>query len=60
MEWDWTVVRVPMLLDGAPTSNMRVGMAGVGPRLIRADGASFILKQIADLVYIGKAPVISN
>lgn len=58
---DWTVVRVPMLVEGAATGNLRVGMAGsIGPRLVRADGATFILKQLAEPAYIGKAPAISN
>jgi putative NADH-flavin reductase len=58
---DWTIVRVPMLTDGAPTGNLRVGVAGtIGPRLVRADGATFILKQLADAAYVGKSPAISN
>ena len=58
---DWTVVRVPMLVEGAATGNLRIGMAGsIGPRLVRADGATFILKQLAEPAYIHKAPAISN
>jgi putative NADH-flavin reductase len=58
---DWTLVRVPMLVDGAATGNVRAGMAGsIGPRLVRADGATFILKQLSEPTYIRKAPAISN
>lgn len=59
---DWTLARVPMLTDGAPTGKYRVGWAGVntGPRLARADGATFMLKQLDDREYVGKAPVVSN
>lgn len=59
---DWTLVRVPMLVEGAATGNLRVGMvgAGVGPRLVRADGAAFILKHLSEPTYVRKAPVISN
>lgn len=58
---DWTLVRVPMLVDGAATGSIRAGMAGsIGPRLVRADGAAFILKQLSEPTYIRKAPAISN
>lgn len=58
---DWTIVRVPMLTDGPATGQLRVGVAGtIGPRLVRADGAAFILNQLGGVAYVGKAPAISN
>lgn len=58
---DWTVVRVPMLTDGARKGQHRVGKVGVddGPRISRADVADFMLKQLSDKAHIGKSPVIS-
>jgi putative NADH-flavin reductase len=58
---DWTIVRVPMLTDGEKKGQYRVGKVGVddGPRISRADVADFMLKQVTDKSYLGKAPVIS-
>lgn len=59
---DWVVVRVPMLTDGPPTGQLRVGWVGVntGSRLARADGAAFMLQQLGDDRYLRQAPAISN
>ncbi|MBI5670607.1 MAG: SDR family oxidoreductase [Chloroflexi bacterium] len=59
---DWTLVRVPMLANGPATGNVRVGWVGVntGPRLVRADAAAFLLRQLDDRQYLHAAPVISN
>lgn len=58
---DWTVVRVPMLTDAPPTGSIKVGYVGdISPRISRADMAAFMLKQIEDKTYVGKAPAISN
>ncbi len=58
----WTIVRVPMLTDDAPTGNLRVGAVGkdIGTRVGRADMAAFILKQLNDATYLKRAPAISN
>jgi putative NADH-flavin reductase len=58
---EWTIVRVPRLTDGERKGNYRVGKVGVddGPSISRADVADFMLKQVTDKSYIGKAPVIS-
>jgi putative NADH-flavin reductase len=58
---DWTIVRVPMLTDGERKGQYRVGMVGKddGPRISRADVADFMLKQLDNPSYVGKAPVIS-
>lgn len=59
---DWTVVRVPMLTDGPPTGEVRVGRVGVntGARITRADMARFMLDQVRDDSHIHESPVISN
>ena len=59
---DWTVVRVPMLTDDAPTGAVKVGYVGkgMGARISRADMAEFMLKQAADKTYVCQAPAISN
>ena len=58
---DWTIVRFPMLTDGPRTGKYRVGYIGKnsGSRISRADGADFIVKELAEAKYIGEAPVIS-
>lgn len=58
----WTVVRVPMLTDGAKTGQVRVGWVGkgMGPRITRADMADFMLKQLTDQTFVRHAPAISN
>lgn len=59
---EWVVVRAPMLIDGPRKHTLRAGWVGVGTgiQLVRADGAAFILDQLSDATYVGKAPMISN
>jgi putative NADH-flavin reductase len=59
---DWTIVRVPMLVDGAATGRVRVGSVGVGtgPRLTRADLAAFLLETVEKGAHVREAPVISG
>lgn len=60
---DWTIVRVPLLTNRPKQGNVKVGYFGSGVtwfRLTRADFADFLVKQLADRKYIGKAPAISN
>lgn len=61
-ELDWTIVRVPMLTDGEASGRVRVGYVGkgTGPRLSRADMATFMLDQMESDEYVGQAPVISS
>lgn len=58
---DWTVVRFPRLTDGPHTGRYRVGYVGKdsGTQLARADGADFVLKELAEGKYIRKMPVVS-
>ncbi len=59
---EWTVVRVPRLMDTPRTGKVRVGMVGqgTGANLSRADMAEFMLQQVDDGRYLRQAPVISN
>jgi len=60
---DWTMVRVPALYDGPPTTQLRVGYYGKAPltmKLSRGNLATFLLKQLTDCTYIHEAPGISD
>lgn len=59
---DWTVVRVPMLVDGEPTGEIREGYVGkgLGPRITRGDLAKYILDQLQREDQIQQSPAISN
>lgn len=60
---EWTLVRVPLLTNRPARGKITIGHFGNGvwwPRLSRADFADFILKQLTDKTYVGKAPAISN
>jgi putative NADH-flavin reductase len=59
---DWTVVRVPRLLDTPGSGKIRIGYLGadVSTQLSRADMAAFMLQQVTDRTYLHQAPVISN
>lgn len=57
----WTIVRPPRLTNGPLTGQYRVGYMALGPgaQISRADVADFMLKQVTDKNYFGKAPMIS-
>ena len=59
---DWTVVRVPMLIDGSGTGQVKVGMVGkgMGARITRADLARFLLARAEQGDFIRQSPAISN
>jgi putative NADH-flavin reductase len=60
---DWTMVRVPSLYDGPPTTQLRVGYYGKASltmKLSRGNLANFLFKQLTDPTYIHKAPGISD
>ena len=61
-EHDWTIVRVPRLIDGPKTGLIKVGYVGngMGMQINRADMAGFMLDQLQNGAYIRKAPAISN
>ena len=59
---DWTLVRPPMLTDGARSGAWRAGTAlvpGMGARLSRADLAAFLLQEALAGQYVGQAVVVS-
>ncbi len=60
---DWTIVRVPLLTNRPKRGNVKIGYFGNGVtwfRLTRADFVDFLMKQLTDTTYVGKAPAISN
>mgnify|MGYP001405767775 CR=1 FL=1 len=60
---DWVAVRVPRLLDGPATGKVFAGywgQKGVGSSLTRADLADFMLAQLNEDTWLGKAPVVTN
>lgn len=59
---EWIILRAPMLNDQPHSGQYRVGWVGIstGPHLSRADAADFLLTQLTDNIYLGKAPVVSN
>ncbi len=59
---DWTVVRAPMLTDDPATGHLRAGGVGadIGTKLTRADFAAFLVQQVTDKMWVGKAPAVSN
>ena len=58
---DWTIVRFPRLTGGPRTEPFRAGFLGQdsGMQISRADGATFILQELAAGQYIRQAPVVS-
>lgn len=59
---DWTIVRVPMLVDKPATGTIRAGYIGkdIGSRLTREDMATFMLAQVDDDRWLRQSPAISN
>lgn len=60
---DWTIVRVPLLTNRPKRGKITIGYFGNGVtwfRLTRGDFVEFLMKQLSDTTYIGKAPGISN
>lgn len=60
---DWTIIRLSLLNNNPKSGKVKVGYLGkkeIGLKISRADIADFMLKQVHDTKYIGKAPVISN
>jgi len=58
---DWTLVRPPRLTGGPATGRVRVGTdlrMGMAAKVSRADVAAFVLAQVGDDTWVGKAPAI--
>jgi putative NADH-flavin reductase len=60
---DWTIVRPAAFTDGAKTKNYQHGFGAndksLSLKISRADVADFILKQVADQIYLHKTPGLS-
>lgn len=58
---DWTIVRYPRLTNGPHLGKYRVGYVGKnsGSQLSRADGADFVIQELAHRAYIQQMPVVS-
>jgi len=59
---DWVAVRVPRLTDDAATGSVRMvfGNPSPGWKVTRADLAEFMLQQLNQDKWVGKAPILSN
>lgn len=57
----YVIVRAPRLSGGPPTGVYRVGYVGKdsGTQISRADVADFMLRQLTDDTWVGKAPMVS-
>lgn len=58
---EWVLVRPPRLTEGPVSGRYRVGLdVALGPRAVisRADVAHFLLSQLEDATWVGKAPFI--
>ncbi|HSM57677.1 MAG TPA: SDR family oxidoreductase [Candidatus Sulfomarinibacteraceae bacterium] len=58
----WTIVRVPRLVDGDASGDIKAGHVGkgMGMSLRRGDLAAFMLQQLQSDAYLRRAPAISN
>lgn len=60
---EWVAVRVPRLTDDPATGKIIAGFwgqEGIGSSLTRADLAAFMLAQLHENAWLGKAPVVTN
>ena len=60
---EWVAVRVPRLTDDPATGRITAGFwgqEGVGSSLTRSDLAAFMLAQLHEDAWLGKAPVVTN
>ncbi|WHX97965.1 NAD(P)H-binding protein [Neobacillus sp. DY30] len=58
---DWTLVRLPFVIEGSETGNIKVNLSDMeGTRITNADIAKFIINQVSETKYIRKTPFISN
>jgi putative NADH-flavin reductase len=59
---DWTIVRFPILTNGARTEGVNVRQLGQrgGLLLSRANGAAFLLDQVTSTDQLHRAPFVTN
>jgi putative NADH-flavin reductase len=60
-DFDWTIVRGPILTEDEKTEDYRIGWVGVnaGTKISRADLAHFIIQEIENKDYIREMPFVS-
>ncbi len=58
---DWTLVRAPRLGDDTPSGGVRHGerLSPGRAQVSRADLAAFLLEQVTDHAYVGRAPFVA-
>jgi hypothetical protein len=54
------LVRPPRVVDGSPTGARSVGERPTGARVTSGDLAEFMVEQLADHRFVGRAPYISS
>lgn len=60
-EVDWTIVRLPFVLEGDGIGNIKESLVDMpGIKIQNGDIAPFVIKQINSERYVGKCPFISN
>jgi nucleoside-diphosphate-sugar epimerase len=58
---DWTVVRLPIIVDEPPSGRVQVDLASPpGKKISGRDIANFVVAQITEPTYVRKAPFIGN
>ena len=57
---DWTLVRPPRVVDGPPSGQRRAGDRPAGARVTSADLAEFMVEQLTDITYLGRAPYVGS
>jgi uncharacterized protein YbjT (DUF2867 family) len=59
---DWTLIRIPPVVDGGPTQAARIGLLRLGPSssVTRGDVAALILRAIDDRSLVHASPMISS
>lgn len=59
---DWTLVRSPRVIAGAPTATPRIGTLKLGPwsKATRGDVARLMLRCVEDQAYLHQAPMVGS
>jgi uncharacterized protein YbjT (DUF2867 family) len=59
---DWTLIRIPPVVEGGPTQAARTGSLRLGPRssVTRGDVAALILRAIEDRSLVHASPMVSS
>jgi uncharacterized protein YbjT (DUF2867 family) len=57
---DWTLVRPPRVVDGAPTGRLAAGPELRGNRATAGDVAEFMVRELTERTYVRGAPFIAS